>query len=55
VVKMPVTEQKCTFTLQQQIENYIRVTAPVGREAQSRREALQLLERPKDAQHPTAR
>ena len=49
VVKMPVTEQKCTSTLQQQIENYIRVTAPVGREAQSRREALQVVERPKDA------
>ena len=55
VVKMPVTESGCTSTLQQQIENYIRVTEPIGREAQSRREALQLLERPKDAQHSTAR
>jgi hypothetical protein len=41
-----VTGPECSPGLQLQLENYIRLTAPVGLEARSRRQALQLLEIP---------
>jgi hypothetical protein len=40
-----VTGPECSPSLQLQIENFIRVTTPVGLEARSRRQAMQLLER----------
>jgi hypothetical protein len=39
-----VTGPECSPGLQLQLENFIRLTAPVGLEARSRRQALQLLE-----------
>jgi hypothetical protein len=39
-----VTGPECSASLQVQLENFIRLTAPVGLEARSRRQALQLLE-----------
>jgi hypothetical protein len=39
-----VTGPECSPGLQLQLENFIRLTAPVGLEAQSRRQALPLLE-----------
>ena len=39
-----VTGPECSPGLQLQLENFIRLTAPVGLEAESRRQALQLLE-----------
>jgi hypothetical protein len=40
-----VTGPECSPGLQLQLENFIRLTAPVGLEARSRRQALQLLGR----------
>jgi len=39
-----VTGPECSPGLQLQVENFIRLTAPIGLEARSRRQALQLLE-----------
>jgi hypothetical protein len=39
-----VTGPECSSGLQLQLENFFRLTAPVGLEARSRRQALQLLE-----------
>ena len=39
-----VTGPECSPGLQLQLENFIRLTAPIGLEARSRRQALQLLE-----------
>jgi hypothetical protein len=39
-----VTGPECSPGLQLQLENFIRLTAPPGLEARSRRQALQLLE-----------
>jgi len=45
VAKAPtVTGPECSPGLQLQLENFIRLTAPVGLEVRSRRQALQLLE-----------
>jgi hypothetical protein len=39
-----VTGPECSPGLQLQLENFIRLTEPIGLEARSRRQALQLLE-----------
>jgi hypothetical protein len=39
-----VTGPECSLGLQLQLENFIRLTEPIGLEARSRRQALQLLE-----------
>ena len=50
-----VTSAECSSELQLQIENFIRTSEPLGREAESRREALRLLDSPKDIKRPAAR
>ena len=45
-----VTGTECSSQLQQQIEFFIRMTPPAGHEAESRRQALQLLDNP-DGDH----